>query len=365
MTVMLKQPHLVPNFQEDLNKLRELADTRPNAVALRHKHRGQWHVWRWRDIADEVQRLASGLQLIGFTSGDSLAVSGDFGPHVLLIALAARRNGGTVVAVAPNADAVEIAGLLDRHDIRHAFTQGRQNLALWLQTARQNDIDLRVVFDHATSDGKISDSHAITFEALRASGNASVASARIGRRNAGTVTDLVWVEENTQWQDGLDIVLHQWLLGALTLAFPESLAASERDRREVAPRRMLLSAARLVALHDDIIGRFPARGSWQRRLADWAVRSGGAFRGWWTSRLIVQLIRRPLGLRRLREIAVFTGAGGPVSTTLPTSVRQLFAGLAVFLAPQSGPSLPSQVELQPAYRLPSARSNPAPVLVNS
>ncbi|MET1027843.1 MAG: AMP-binding protein [Dongiaceae bacterium] len=365
MTVMLKQPHLVPNFQDGLNRLRDLADTRPNALALRHKHRGQWYVWRWRDVADEVQRLASGLKLIGFTAGDNLAVSGDFGPHLLLIALAARNNGGTVLAVAPDADAGEIADLLGGRDVRYAFTQGRQNLALWLQVAKQNDIDLRVIFDHATSDGKISDSHAITFEALRASGNASASGARISRRNAGAAADLVWVEENTRWQDGLDIVLHQWLQGALTLAFPESLAASERDRREVAPRRMLLSATRLVALHDEIIGRFPPRGSWQRRLADWAVRSGGAFRGWWTSRLIVHLIRRPLGLRRLREIAVITVAEGPVSTALPASVRQLFAGLAVFLAPQPGLSSPIQVEIQPAYRVPSTRPNSAPALVNS
>lgn len=331
-------------FHPDLARLKALADSTPNGIALRHKQRGAWYLWHWRDVAVDVRHLAGGLQSLGFTAGDSLAISGEFGPHLLLIGLAVRHLGGTTVAVAPDADVQDIADLLASRGIRHVFTQGRQNLTAWLQVATQADIDLRVIFDHATSDGKTTDDRAITFDALRISGGAAVEKVSLvtatdaapdvtPARRTGNLSDLIWVEESTRWRNGLDVLLCQWLDGGLILAFPESLAAAARDRREIVPKRLLISAERLEVLYEGILRRLPAEQTRLRRLIDRSILSGGAFRGRWNDRAIAWLIRRPLGLRRLREIAVFP-ATPDATAAISAPVRRLFAGLAVFLVTQ-------------------------------
>lgn len=355
MTYPISEPHA------DIVRLRELADSRPSAIALRHKQQGAWYFWRWLDVADEVRDLAQGLQALGFAAGDGLAVSGDIGPHLLLIGLAARHLGGRLIAVPPDADGREIAATLRTHGIRHAFTQGRQNLTAWLQASAEAGIDLRVIFDHATADGKTPESGAITFDALRGPGGAAerlepsaeenVARRHItSRRGDNVASGLFWVEENTRWQSGLDVLLRQWLNDALTLAFPESLAAAARDRREVEPRRLLVSVDRLDSLYEDILHRLPPDATRLRRLIDRSIHSGGAFRGRWHDRVIAWLVRRPLGLRRLREIAVFAVSPG-TAAEVSAPVRKLFAGLAVFLAPQIGAERISAAESGVAERL--------------
>ena len=81
----------------------------------------------------------------------------------------------------------------------------------------------------------------------------------------------LWSEEGTQWQDGLSVLLEQWLNSGQSLAFPESPGSASRDRREVAPTGLLLSAERLQRLADEIESRLAAQGTWRRRLCDWAI----------------------------------------------------------------------------------------------
>jgi len=354
MTGLHAEPHV------DIVRLRELAYGKPSAVALRQKQRGAWYFWRWLDVADEVRDLSQGLQAVGFVAGDRLAVSGDIGPHVLLIGLAVHRLGGELITVSPDAGGQEIATALRAHDIRHVFTQGRQSLAAWLRASTEAGIDLRVIFDHATVDGNTPESGVITFDALRGLGDKAEAPASSPEESvawrhlaspsgAPAQTGIVWVEESTRWQSGLEILLSQWLSGPLTLAFPESLAAAARDRREVVPRRLLVSVDRLGSLYDDILQRLPLVGTLLRRLIDRSIQSGGAFRGRWHDRVTAWLIRRPLGLRHAREIAVFAASLDDV-TEISAPVRKLFAGLGIFLVPQTGSALVRRPEAGIAAR---------------
>ena len=61
----------------------------------------------------------------------------------------------------------------------------------------------------------------------------------------------MWSEEGTQWQAGLTVLLEQWLGSGQPLAFPESPGSASRDRREVAPSGLLLSAERLQRLRSE------------------------------------------------------------------------------------------------------------------
>ena len=82
------------------------------------------------------------------------------------------------------------------------------------------------------------------------------------------------------------------------LAFPESLASAQRDRREVAPTGLLLSAERLQHLAAEIESRLAPHGTWRRRLCDWAIahpQSG-------LRRLLKNRVRKLLGFQRLAYI---------------------------------------------------------------
>ena len=108
----------------------------------------------------------------------------------------------------------------------------------------------------------------------------------------------LWSEEGTHWQGGLAVLLEQWLSSGHGLAFPESLASAQRDRSEVAPTGLLLSPERLRHLADEIESRLAPRGTWRRRLCDWAIahpQSG-------LRRLLKNRVRKLLGFQRLASI---------------------------------------------------------------
>jgi hypothetical protein len=107
-----------------------------------------------------------------------------------------------------------------------------------------------------------------------------------------------WSEEGTEWQAGLTVLFEQWLSSGHGLAFPESPGSASRDRREVAPSGLLLSAGRLHVLAAEIDSRLAPPGTWRRRLCDWAIahpESG-------PQRLIKHRVRRLLGFQRLHFI---------------------------------------------------------------
>jgi hypothetical protein len=94
------------------------------------------------------------------------------------------------------------------------------------------------------------------------------------------------------------VLLEQWLSSGHGLAFPESPGSASRDRREVAPSGLLLSAGRLHVLAAEIDSRLAPPGTWRRRLCDWAIahpESG-------PQRLIKHRVRRLLGFHNLHFI---------------------------------------------------------------
>lgn len=265
-----------------LEQLRHWAQVSPLQPALRHKRHGQWFVWRWIDALRDVERLADGLRQQGFGEDSRLAVSGPFEPNLLLLALAAQQVGGELLAVADDLDAPALHHVLWHSQPTHAFVQGRQTQQLWL--------------NHGQS--------LLDFVGLLGSAEPPQ------RLRLGLSGGQLWSEEGTQWQDGLTVLLEHWLSSGQTLAFPESPGSASRDRREVAPSGLLLSAERLQRLAAEIDSRLAAPGTWRRRLCDWAI----AHPEKGLQRLIKDRVRRLLGFHNLRFIWQATRAA-PAQTT--------------------------------------------------
>jgi len=238
--------------------------------ALRHKRHGQWFIWRWIDVLRDVERLADGLRRQGIDEDSRLAVSGAFEPNLLLLAMATRQVGGEVLVVADNLDAQALHNVLWRARPTHAFVSGRQAQQLWL-TQGQSLLDFDQLLGPVETPQRL----------------------RLGVFGAQW-----WSEEGTEWQAGLTVLFEQWLTRGHTLAFPESPGSASRDRREVAPSGLLLSAGRLHVLAAEIDSRLAPPGTWRRRLCDWAIahpESG-------PQRLIKHRVRRLLGFHNLHFI---------------------------------------------------------------
>jgi hypothetical protein len=110
---------------------------------------------------------------------------------------------------------------------------------------------------------------------------------------------LVWIEEGTDWADGLPYILAA--AAEQVLAFPETRAAAARDRRLAQPITLALSSAHHRKLQADLAAHLPTGYGPTARIvrAALAGERSGPLQRW-----LLHWLRRPLGLAQVRAITV-------------------------------------------------------------
>jgi len=286
----------------------------PATEALRHKRRGRWLSWTGAAVRGDSAVLSEALAARGIRAGSIVAVSGDYAPKLLLFTIAAASLGASVIPVPPQISRASLAGWLRAHPCDLVFLGLREQLGTWRAAQRDAERTFAIVLDfhlpwgHGRADG------VIAFGDLLPTAPAPL-------RSGGNASQIVWVEEGTEWQDGLVFALHVLAAGRV-LTSPESRIAAPNDRRETQPEAFVISAAHRAVLERDLASRLPNGHGIGARLTRAALRpaSGGAAlrqaRGWLLGRL-----RRPFGLSRLNQLTV-VGSG-------PESAEDLLAALGI------------------------------------
>lgn len=260
---------------------------RPDAPALLHKRNGHWHAWRWRDVPPLMDAWAALGAQHGLGPGATLAVSGALEPDLIALTLAAWRLGARVAEVDPALQSDALAARLQAAAPTHAFVQARRAVADWQRCAPAAGTGwllLPQVPGASASDGPWQTA-AIDRSAIEYAAPGVIARLP-GLQAALLGQDTLWVEEGTQWRGGLELALQEWLGSGAVLAAPESEDCAARDRRELAPRRVLASSERRQRWQADLKARWPVAGSWQHALLErWVQRPDGLAGRWLRQRL--------------------------------------------------------------------------------
>ena len=108
--------------------LQQHATQSGNRTALRMKRHGIWNSYTWKDVADEVQKLACGFAATGLKPGDKVAVIGNNVPPLFFSILAAQSLGAVPVPMHADSTTEELKGLLENCEARFAVLQDQQQV---------------------------------------------------------------------------------------------------------------------------------------------------------------------------------------------------------------------------------------------
>ena len=344
------QPGTLPQW------LQQQARQQGTGIALRHKRLGVWQVRTWGQLAAEVERLATALQVRGFVPGASLVIVSRPRPEALIAALAAQWLGGVAVLLDPlEAAPAQVAllrelrsewvfaeghgeiqrlraaglapGLLIYADGRGLaeVSQGGDTLAFahLLQQRSDHRPELQARAERTAfafyrlGTGQRIEQQRISHAELLQDGRRLVHSEQLGRQDEALAARAFAAGGHARY------LLAPWLMAGFRLNFPENLATRDQDRRELGPTLVAGTRDTYERLHAQVLARLPAPGSWRRRLVDWAlVAHPGALQrhlGYW-------LIRRPL-----RDVLGFSRTRAPllVGEALSPSTLAFFQALAI------------------------------------
>ncbi len=96
--------------------------------AMRHKDFGIWQSWTWREMLAEIRNLSVGLQSIGLTRDDKVAIVGGNRPVLYWSFCAVQALGGVPIPVYADAVADEMVYVLQHAEVRFAVVQDQEQV---------------------------------------------------------------------------------------------------------------------------------------------------------------------------------------------------------------------------------------------
>ena len=339
----------------------DLAERRPDDVALQEKRYGIWQPITWRAYLDLVRGFAHGLDALGVGAGDVIGVIGDNRPEWLVAELAAQAIGAAVVGVYPTSVGEEIVHILTHGEVRVVVAEDQEQVDKLLRLRDRLPLLTAIVYYDPHGLEHYDDPLLRPFTDVVAAGQEAAAAAPdwfAERVAAGTGDDVavICTTSGTTARPKLALLSHTNLLSmgaslvqvdpitadhryvsflpfawigeqmlavacglqvGFTVSFPEEAATQRADLREIGPDVMFSPPRIWESMLSDVQVRLSEVGWLKRRVFGWGYRVGDRVaerrvRGEpiglgqrvlhrlaeWTA---LAPIREQLGLRRLRR----------------------------------------------------------------
>jgi len=104
-----------------LDMLYHWESTRPDAIYLRQPIDGQFHTWTWREVGDEVRRMAAALQAMNLPPQSKIALISKNCAHWILADLATMMAGHVGVPMYPNLNEDTVRYVLEHSEAKVLF----------------------------------------------------------------------------------------------------------------------------------------------------------------------------------------------------------------------------------------------------
>lgn len=151
--------------------------------ALRHKDYGIWQGWTWAEQFDQVRALALGLQAMGLSHGERIAVIGSNRPRLYWTICAAQSLGAVPVPVYADAVAEELAYVLNHAEVRFAVVQDQEQVDKIQSFADSIPALKTIIYDEPRGLRDYDHTNLHSFADVQAEGRSALASdPEVGRR---------------------------------------------------------------------------------------------------------------------------------------------------------------------------------------
>jgi len=138
--------------------------------AMRHKDYGIWQSWTWKRQLEEVRAFSLGLQSIGLTRGDRIAVVGSNRPRLYWTFAAVQALGAIPVPVYADSVAEEMAYVLDHAEVRFAVVEDQEQVDKLLSVQDKVPSLQVIVYDETRGLRDYDDARLHAYDALREAG---------------------------------------------------------------------------------------------------------------------------------------------------------------------------------------------------
>ncbi len=123
------------------------AETTPDAVALRHKGKGLWREFTWRDFLINVATTARALHHRGIGPGDFVSILADNRPEWLYVDLATQTLGGRSAGIYQTNPAEEVRFIINHSGSKLLFCEDQEQVDKAVEIRNEVPLNAVVAFD--------------------------------------------------------------------------------------------------------------------------------------------------------------------------------------------------------------------------
>ncbi|MBL1435181.1 MAG: AMP-binding protein [Rhodobacteraceae bacterium] len=143
-----------------------------NVPAYREKEYGIWQSWSWSQVSEEVSALAMGYVALGLNEGDFVAVIGRNRPYLYWAMLAAQAAGAIPVPLYQDANAEEMAYVLEHCGARFIIAEDQEQVDKVLEIQDQLPNVEQIIYYDKRGMRKYEHKHLNAYEDVQAEGRA-------------------------------------------------------------------------------------------------------------------------------------------------------------------------------------------------